>query len=227
MELEATIVGKYSAVAPVLDERSRRRWAAAESAAIGYGGDALVSSATGLARETIRNGRREIARGEPPTSRIRVPGAGRPGIEQDQPGVLAALEALVDPLTRGDPTSPLRWTCKSRAKLAAALCCHQCRIEATATLPTRHEQVEQGRRGGEDDSVRRLRHDALVEGLCAAFYAARMGRPSLRPGRYFRLLVIGYFEGLSSERGETTCRSARRRTGHRDAWVTASIGSRG
>ena len=55
VELEATIVGaKYSAVAPVLDERSRRRWAAAESAAIGYGGDALVSSATGLARETIR-----------------------------------------------------------------------------------------------------------------------------------------------------------------------------
>ena len=131
MELEATIVGKYSAVAPVLDERSRRRWAAAESAAIGYGGDALVSSATGLARETIRNGRREIARGEPPTSRIRAPGAGRPGIEQDQPGVLAALEALVDPLTRGDPTSPLRWTCKSRAKLAAALSEQGWRVSST------------------------------------------------------------------------------------------------
>ena len=68
MELEATIVAKYSAVAPVLDERSRRRWAAAESAAIGYGGDARVSSATGLARETIRKGRREIAIDEPPTS---------------------------------------------------------------------------------------------------------------------------------------------------------------
>ena len=131
VELEATIVGKYSAVAPVLDERSRRRWAAAESAAIGYGGDALVSSATGLARETIRNGRREIARGEPPTSRIRAPGAGRPGIEQDQPGVLAALEALVDPLTRGDPTSPLRWTCKSRAKLAAALSEQGWRVSST------------------------------------------------------------------------------------------------
>ena len=103
LELEATIVGKYSAVAPVLDERSRRLWAAAESAAIGYGGDALVSSATGLARETIRKGRRQLARGEPPSSRIRAPGAGRPGIEQDQPGVVAALEALVDPLTRGDP----------------------------------------------------------------------------------------------------------------------------
>ena len=121
LELEATIVEKYVAVAPVLDERSRRRWAAVESTAIGYGGDALVSSATGLARETIRKGRREIARGEAPTGRIRAPGAGRSGIEQDQPGIMAALEALVDPLTRGDPTSPLRWTCKSRAKLTAAL----------------------------------------------------------------------------------------------------------
>ena len=131
LELEATIVGKYSVVAPVLDERSRRLWAAAESAAIGYGGDALVSSATGLARETIRKGRREIARGEPPTSRIRAPGAGRPGIEQEQPGVVAALETLVDPLTRGDPTSPLRWTCKSRAKLAAALAEQGWRVSST------------------------------------------------------------------------------------------------
>ena len=93
-------------VVPVLDERSRRRWAAAESLAIGYGGDAVVSSATGLARETIRKGRREIARDEAPTDRIRRPGGGRPRIQQDQPGIQAALEALVDPLTRGDPTSP-------------------------------------------------------------------------------------------------------------------------
>ena len=74
---------------------------------LAMGGDALVSSATGLARETVRKGRREIARGEPPTSRIRAPGAGRPGIEQYQPGVLAALEALVDPLTRGGPDLPV------------------------------------------------------------------------------------------------------------------------
>ena len=84
-ELEATIVAKQCAVAPLLDERSRRRWAAAESAAIGYGGDALVSSATGLARKMLRKGRREIARGEPPTSRIpaprrrRTPGPATPG----------------------------------------------------------------------------------------------------------------------------------------------------
>ena len=90
-------------VAPVLDERSRRRWAAAESLAIGYGGDAVVSSATGVARETIRKGRREIARDEAPTDRIRRPGGGRPRIQQDQPGIQAALQALVDPLTRGRP----------------------------------------------------------------------------------------------------------------------------
>ena len=131
VELEATIVAKYVAVAPVLDECSRRRWAAAESLAIGYGGDALVSSATGLARETIRKGRREIARPEAPTGRIRAPGAGRPRIQQDQPGILAALEGLVDPLTRGDPTSPLRWTCKSRAKLAAALTEQGWRVSST------------------------------------------------------------------------------------------------
>ena len=120
-DLEVTIVAKFRVMAPVLDERARRLWAAAESVAIGYGGDALVSAATGLARETIRNGRRELARGVEATTRIRRAGAGRPGIDQTQPGLKAALEALVEPLTRGDPTSPLRWTCKSRAKLTAAL----------------------------------------------------------------------------------------------------------
>ena len=74
----------------------------------------VAASVTGLARETIRKGRREIARDEAPTDRIRRPGGGRPRIQQDQPGIQAALEALVDPLTRGDPTSPLRW----RARVA-------------------------------------------------------------------------------------------------------------
>ena len=121
IEVEATVVAKYAAVAPVLDERARRLWAAAESRAIGYGGDALVSAATGLARETIRNGRREILEGGGYPGRLRRAGAGRPDIEKTQPGLTRALEQLVDPLTRGDPMSALRWTCKSRAKLAAAL----------------------------------------------------------------------------------------------------------
>ena len=77
IDVEATIVGKFVVMAPVLDERARRLWAAAESVAIGYGGDALVSSATGLARETIRNGRRELAQGVEATG-FAVPGRGVP-----------------------------------------------------------------------------------------------------------------------------------------------------
>jgi len=81
----------------------------------------VVSAATGLARQTIRNGRREIEAGVELGGRIRRPGGGRPKLEEDQPGLADALERLVDPQTRGDRESPLRWTCKSRAKLAAAL----------------------------------------------------------------------------------------------------------
>ncbi len=124
LELEATIVEQYAAVEAFLDERGRRLWAATESRAIGYGGDALVSDATGLSRPTIRAiraGRRELESGSVERGRIRRPGAARPGIEQSRPGIEQALEKLVDPLTRGDPESPLRWTCKSRAKLTAAL----------------------------------------------------------------------------------------------------------
>jgi hypothetical protein len=119
--LEATIVEKYAAVCCVLDERGRRLWAAAESRAIGYGGDAVVSAATGLARQTIRKGRRQIQAGVEVTQRVRRAGGGRRCLEATQPGLEEALESLVDPLTRGDPMSPLRWTCKSRAKLAQAL----------------------------------------------------------------------------------------------------------
>ena len=97
--MEAVVVAKYADIAAVLDERARRLWAATESRAIGYGGDALVSAATGLARETIRNGRRELAEGLESTGRIRRPGAGRPGIETTQPGITEALEELVDPVT--------------------------------------------------------------------------------------------------------------------------------
>jgi hypothetical protein len=136
---EAEIVAKYAVVAPILDERARRLWAATESRAIGYGGDALVSSATGLARATIRNGRREIERGVEATTRIRRPGAGRPSLKKTQRGLKEALERLVDPLTRGDPISPLRWTCKSRAKLAAALTSDGWRISSTTVGRLLHE----------------------------------------------------------------------------------------
>ncbi len=137
--LKAAIVEKYAAIAPVLDERARRLWAATESRAIGYGGDALVSAATGLARETIRKGRRELEQGIEVTGRVRRAGAGRPGIKSTQPGIKEALEQLLDPLTRGDPSSPLRWTCKSRAKLAAALSKNGWTVSSTTVGRLLHE----------------------------------------------------------------------------------------
>jgi hypothetical protein len=137
--MEAVIVTKFAVVSPVLDERARRLWAASESCAIGYGGDALVSAATGLARDTIRKGRQEIERGVEAKGRVRRAGAGRPGIEKTQPGVKEALERLVDPITRGDPMSPLRWTCKSRAKLASTLSSDGWRVSSTTVGRLLHE----------------------------------------------------------------------------------------
>ncbi len=107
-DVEAMVVAKYVVLESLLDEPARRLWAAAESRAIGFGGDALVSAATGLARQTIRRGRQELAAGIVATGRIRRVGAGRPALEARQPGLAAALEQLVEPLTRRDPTSPLR-----------------------------------------------------------------------------------------------------------------------
>ena len=121
IELEGKIVTKYAALGSVLDERGRRLWAAAESRSIGYGGAAVVSDATGISLPTIRRGCRELASGDYERERVRRPGAGRPRVGESQPGLVEALEKLVDPVSRGDPTSPLRWTCKSRAKLSAAL----------------------------------------------------------------------------------------------------------
>ena len=153
-EIEATIVEKYSAISALLDERARRLWAAAESRALGYGGDALVSSATGLARASIRKGRGELEAGVEPTSRLRAPGAGRPRLEQGQPGLGAALEQLVEPLTRGDPMSPLRWTCKSKAKLAAALAKKGHRVSASTVGRLLHQM------GYSLQSVRKTREGA-------------------------------------------------------------------
>jgi len=129
---EATIVAKYATMEGLLDERGRRLWAASESRALGYGGDALVSAATGLARATIRAGRRELEAGVELHGRVRRPGAGGPTLESKQPGLRVALERLVEPLTRGDPMSPLRWTCKSKVNLASALTQQGWTVSATS-----------------------------------------------------------------------------------------------
>jgi hypothetical protein len=116
------IENKFKALADELSERARRRWAAVEAAALGRGGISVVSEATGLAHTTIRRGIRELkGGGTPPPGRQRRAGAGRKTAEVVCPGLQAALERLVEPECRGDPMSPLRWTCKSTRRLAAEL----------------------------------------------------------------------------------------------------------
>jgi Rhodopirellula transposase DDE domain len=117
---------KYLALDPVMDERMRRHWAATEAMALGWGGVSVVSMATGLARNTVASGVRELIQRRDQgdlaiSSRLRQPGAGRKRITETDPLLLHALEQLVDPVTRGHPESPLRWTCKSTAKLAEEL----------------------------------------------------------------------------------------------------------
>src|SRR6266566_5070822 len=111
---------RFSAVAPFLDERGRRLVAAAEAFAAGYGGITAVAMATGVVPSTIGRGLKELAQDEP-SERIRQPGAGRKRTISKDPTLLVDLEALVEPTTRGDPESPLRWTCKSVRRLAQAL----------------------------------------------------------------------------------------------------------
>ncbi|HEY3246254.1 MAG TPA: ISAzo13 family transposase [Phycisphaerae bacterium] len=128
---DATVVewirDKYEAVAPTLNERARRYWAAAEARSLGRGGVTAVSQATGLSRKTIHAGLREldVNAADPsaalPPERVRRPGAGRKPITKTQPRIVAALERLVEPTARGDPESPLRWTCKGTRRLAEQL----------------------------------------------------------------------------------------------------------
>lgn len=106
---------------PGLNERQRRRWAGAEARAYGWGGVTAVAAATGLARNTVAAGLHELDEAYDPDGPARWPGGGRPPCTETDPDLLPALERLIDPATRGDPESPLRWTCKSTRKLAAEL----------------------------------------------------------------------------------------------------------
>jgi hypothetical protein len=122
MENEAMVKQKYAALAPTFNERTRRLWAATEAIALGYGGISIVARATGISRRAIAEGKNEIAEGSaPPDGKTRHPGGGRKSAIYHQPDLPQKLEALVEPLTVGDPMSPLRWTCKSTGTLAAEL----------------------------------------------------------------------------------------------------------
>jgi transposase len=122
MNALSEIQAKFSLLSGHLNERSRRIWAATEARALGYGGVTLVSKATGISRMTISSGLAEICSGSSvPLQRIRKTGGGRKSCVQHMPSFPERLEALVEPLTRGDPESPLRWTCKSTRRLTQEL----------------------------------------------------------------------------------------------------------
>jgi transposase len=116
------IRNKFQGLDGELTERARRRWAAVEAQSLGNGGISAVSEATGLARTTIRRGLRELCSKESlDQRRQRRAGAGRKKAVETNPRLKAALEQLVEPESRGDPQSPLRWTCKSTRRLAREL----------------------------------------------------------------------------------------------------------
>lgn len=116
---------RFELLRPVLDERGQRWWGGSEALVYGRGGVVLVHEATGMSRLTIRAGLREIAAqavsGAEPGRRMRRSGGGRKRLVEKQPGLIEALDALVNPATRGDPMSPLKWTSKSVRHLAREL----------------------------------------------------------------------------------------------------------
>ena len=121
---EAAIAERYRVLSAqgVLDERSRRLWAAAEARSAGYGGISAVVRATGISESTVLRGLAELEQDLEPLAAGKVRRhPGRVPILEREPGLADALEALIDPVTRGDPESPLRWTSKSAARLAEAL----------------------------------------------------------------------------------------------------------
>lgn len=122
MDAEATIHTRFAMLSPFLNERTRRLLTAAEAAALGRGGIAAVARATGVSRRAIAAGLAELhAPQAASASRVRRPGGGRKRAVQTDRTLQDDLERLIDPVTRGDPESPLRWTCKSVRKLADEL----------------------------------------------------------------------------------------------------------
>ena len=119
--MREVLATKFTALFPHLDERQRRLLLGAEAASLGRGGIAAVALAAGMSVPTVTKGLAEVRAGEPPSGRVRAAGGGRKRLTETDPGLAVALEALVDPETRGDPGSPLRWTTRSTRVLAQAL----------------------------------------------------------------------------------------------------------
>ena len=147
---------RFAALSRHLSERDRRLWAASEARAAGYGGIAAVSAATGIAASTIGRGLKELASADTlDVGRVRRRGGGCKPLVKKDATLLADLLALVDPSARGDPMSPLRWTCKSLSQLAAALAAKGHRVGRTVVGELLHQQkfsLQANRKTREGDS---------------------------------------------------------------------------
>jgi Rhodopirellula transposase DDE domain len=134
------LTAKFRAIWPHLDERTRRLTAATEAKALGHGGVTLVHRACGLSRKAIRKGIQEIEAGMTLVGRIRRPGGGRKPITESDPKLGDRLEAMMEAQTRGDPESPLRWTCKSTRAIAHDLTRRQHPVSHTKVAQILHDQ---------------------------------------------------------------------------------------
>jgi hypothetical protein len=131
VDLDDVLAGGFALVLPHLTERQRRLLLGGFARVLGHGGVTRVAELAGSTRPTVRRGMAELDSEPDPTGRVRAPGAGPKPLAEADPGLLAALDVLVDPVTRGDPESPLRWTTKSTRQLADALTAQGHRVSHT------------------------------------------------------------------------------------------------
>jgi hypothetical protein len=172
-----SLARRYAAVRPHLNERQRRVWLGAEAGELGSGGVKIVAAAVGVSPDTVRRGRSELEDPEPlEIGRSRAAGGGRKRAEDLNPGLAAALDELVDPDSRGDPMTPLRWTSKSLRTLAHELRGQGYRVSATLVQRLLHEsgyslqanaKTLEGNQHPDRDRQFRHIHDTAAEYLAA------------------------------------------------------------
>jgi Rhodopirellula transposase DDE domain len=191
------LTAKFRAIWPHLDERTRRLTAATEAKAVGYGGVTLVHRACGLSRKAIRKGIQEMEAGVRLEGRIRRPGGGRKAITESDPKLVDRLEAIIDEQTRGDPESPLRWTCKSTRAIADALTRRKHPVSHTKVAQILHSEGYslQGNRKteeGEDHPDR----DAQFRHINAAVkQSLKQGWPVISVDTKKKELIGNYYNG--------------------------------
>ena len=173
-----SLARRYGLVRPHLTERQRRVWLGAEARELGSGGVRIVAEAVGVSPDTVRRGRDELDDPQPlEVGRSRAPGGGRKRAEHTDSGLVEALDKLVDPETRGDPMTPLRWTCKSLRTLATQLCEQGHQVSASLVQRLLHEagyslqantKTREGTQHPDRDAQFRHIHDTVAEFGAAA-----------------------------------------------------------